>query len=202
MKEESWERAAAAFEIESDAIAKAAAHIDREAFARAVDALGRAERIAASGCGHSGIACMHFAHSMCCIERPARFLSPSEASHGASGFLKAGDVLVLASRGGATSELIPVLAIAKEKGVVVIGITQNAESPIARDADIWIPMHVTRECDREDTQGTSSFIVLSAIFDALQTAMIVETGFSSERFAVVHPGGAVGARLNEKTNRN
>ncbi|MCQ2400150.1 MAG: tRNA preQ1(34) S-adenosylmethionine ribosyltransferase-isomerase QueA, partial [Clostridia bacterium] len=30
----------------------------------------------------------------CCIEQPARFISPAEAVHGATGFLQAGDVLV------------------------------------------------------------------------------------------------------------
>jgi len=194
---DAWERAKAAFEIESEAVAQAIRHIGMDVFAQAVDALARAERIAASGCGHSGIACMHFAHLMCCIEKPARFLSPSEASHGATGFLKAGDVLLLASRGGMTNELTPILEIAKKKKATVIGITQNAESRLARDVDIWIPMHVTRECDRGDSQGTTSFVVLSAIFDALQTALIEQTGFTNERFALVHPGGAVGARLNE-----
>ena len=198
MQNAAWERAKTVFDIESDAIKRAVDHIDESAFIRAIDALAAAERIAASGCGHSGIACMHFAHLMCCIEKPARFLSPSEANHGASGFLKAGDALVLASRGGKTAELMPLMEIARAKNATVIGITQNAESPLARDVDIWIPMHVTRECDPFDTQGTASFVVLSAIFDALQTALIERIGFTDCRFAVIHPGGAVGARLNEK----
>ena len=50
-------------------------------------------RIGAAGCGHSGIICQHFAHLMCCIERPARFISPAEAVHGATGFLQKGDVI-------------------------------------------------------------------------------------------------------------
>ena len=86
-----------AYEIEQDAMGKALAAVDETAFLNAVTALSGAPRIAASGCGHSGIACMHFAHLMCCIERPARFLSPSEATHGASGYLQPGDVLLLGS---------------------------------------------------------------------------------------------------------
>ena len=50
----------------------------------------QAPRIAATGCRHSGIACI-FAHLMCCAEKPARFLSPAEAVHGAGGFMQSGD---------------------------------------------------------------------------------------------------------------
>lgn len=197
MKQESWKYAQNSFAIEADAITKAFNYIDKDSFEKAVDVLASADRISASGCGHSGIACQHFAHLMCCIELPARFISPSEALHGASGFIKKGDVVILASRGGKTSELIPILDICRQKQAVVISITENMESPLAEGADIVIKMHVERESDRYNSQGTSSFVVLSAIFDALQTALIEETGFKNEQFAINHPGGAVGERLNK-----
>ena len=98
-----WEAAREAFRIESDAILHALEQIPEEAFMKAVDVLKDAPRIAASGCGHSGICCMHFAHLMCCIERPARFISPAEAVHGGLGYMKKGDVMLLVSRGGGLS---------------------------------------------------------------------------------------------------
>ena len=191
-----WEAAREAFRIESDAILSALEHIPEESFMKAVEVLKSASRIAASGCGHSGICCMHFAHLMCCIELSARFISPAEAVHGATGYLKSGDVMLLASRGGKTSELLPIMDICKKKGVTIISVTENLSSPLALGADIVIPMSVTRETDRYNSQGTTSFAVLSAIFDALQTALIEATGYQNESFALIHPGGAVGARLN------
>jgi len=134
---------------------------------------------------------------MCCIELPARFLSPSEAVHGASGFLKKGDAIVLASRGGKTAELIPILEISKQKKVTVISITGNMDSPLALGSDIAIEMHVEQETDKYNSQGTTSFVVLSAIFNALQAALIEEIGYSEAQFALIHPGGAVGERLNK-----
>jgi D-arabinose 5-phosphate isomerase GutQ len=198
MKKDIWKHAEDSFKIESLALLKALECIDKSAFEDAVSLLAKAGRIAASGCGHSGIACQHFAHSMCCIELPARFISPSEALHGASGFLKEGDVMVLASRGGKTAELLPIINICKQKGVKIISITENIDSPLALGADIVIKMHVERETDKYNSQGTTSFVVLSAIFDALQTALLEEIGFKNDQFAVIHPGGAVGERLNTK----
>jgi D-arabinose 5-phosphate isomerase GutQ len=199
MKESSWEQAQEAFVIESRAIAAALGRIDKVSFGRAVDVLKKAERIGASGCGHSGIACRHFAHLMCCIERPARFIAPSEAIHGGMGFIQQGDVLLWVSRGGKTAELVPILDIAHRKGAVIIGVTENPDSPLAQGSDILLLMAVERETDKHNSQGTASFCVTNAIFDALQTALIEETGYRDEQFAIIHPGGAVGERLNNKS---
>ena len=186
-----------AFGIEAESLLKTREVIDEASFEEAVKVLASAERIASAGCGHTGIACQHFAHLMCCIERPARFISPAEAVHGGLGFLQKGDVMLLASRGGKTDELLPIADVCKSKGVTVIGVTENTESPLAKKSDIVIRMAVTRECDKYNCQGTTSFAVTCAIFDALQTAVIDATDFKNEKFAVIHPGGAVGKRLNQ-----
>ena len=67
---------------------------------------------------------------------------------------------------------------------------------MALGSDIIIKMHVERESDKYNSQGTTSFVVLPSIFDALQAALVEETGFKNEQFALIHPGGAVGERLN------
>lgn len=198
MKAEALFSAKQAFVIESQTVKAQLDAMDWDAFAKAVDLLAKAERIGTSGCGHSGICCDHFAHSLCCIERPARFISPAEAVHGAMGFIQKDDVLILASRGGKTGELLPMLDIAKRKGAYVISVTENLSSPLAVGSDVVLPMKVERETDKYNSQSTSSFVGLASVFDALQTALIEETGYVNEQFAVIHPGGAVGERLNKK----
>lgn len=197
MDNNAWEFAKNAFYIQADNLKKNGDRLDREAVAAAVDLLAKAPRIAAAGCGHTGIACRHFVHLMCCIERPARFLSPAEALHGGFGYLQPGDVLLLASRGGMTDELLKMIPIAKKKSVHLITVTEKLNSTMALEADVVLPIGVTRETDPENVQGTTSFSVMSTLFDALQAALIVVTGYRKEQFSVIHPGGAVGKRLNE-----
>ena len=198
MMESALNQAFDAFKIEAESILETAKVLDREEMRKAVEALAKAERIAASGCGHSGIACRHFAHLMCCAERPARFLSPAEAVHGGLGCMKKGDVMLLVSRGGKTDELLTILDVCKQKGATIIGVTENLQSPLATEADIVLAMKVTKECDKYNCQGTTSFAVTNAIFDALQAAVIEYTGYQKMDFALIHPGGAVGKRLNNQ----
>ena len=197
MKSEAIEQAKQAFEIEYECIKDMQNYFDEDAYSKAVELLKNAQRIGASGCGHSGILCQHFAHLMCCIERPAKFISPAEAVHGGMGFLQKDDVMVFASRGGKTKELLPILDICKEKGVKVITITENLESPLAISADVVLKQFVNRETDKYNAQGTTSSTALCMIFHALQTALIEETDYQNEQFALIHPGGAVGERLNK-----
>lgn len=197
MKKEALVAAKAAYEIEYECIKTMIEYFDDEAFSKAVELLKNAPRIGASGCGHSGILCQHFAHLMCCIEQPAKFVSPAEAVHGGMGFMQEGDVMVFASRGGKTGELIPILNICKKKGIKVITITENMESPLALGADVVIKQYVNRETDKYNSQGTTSSTALCMIFHALQTALIEETDYKNEQFALIHPGGAVGERLNK-----
>lgn len=196
MNKETLEQVRSVYRTESECIAKMEEYFDEASFSAAVDLLKNAVRIGTCGCGHSGIACRHLAHLLCCIERPARFISPAEAVHGATGFLQSGDVMVFASRGGKTKELIPILEICKRKNVRVITVTENTESPLAVGSDVVLKQYVNRETDRYNSQGTTSTTSLCVIFHTLQTALIEETGFRNEQFAVIHPGGAVGERLN------
>ena len=175
---------------------------DDEQFSKAVELLKSAPRIAASGCGHSGILCRHFAHLMCCIELSARFISPAEAVHGGTGFLKKGDVMLFASRGGKTGELLPIMEICKKKGVKIITVTENTDSPLAQCADAVLKQHVNRETDKYNSQGTTSSTALAVIFHALQAALIEETKYTNEMFALIHPPGAVGERLNKNKGEN
>ena len=196
MKKESLKQALNVYTIEKECIEGMLDYFNEDAYGKAVEILKNAQRIGCSGCGHSGIICQHFAHLMCCIDKPAKFISPAEAVHGGTGFLQKGDVCVFASRGGKTKELLPILDICKAKGVKVITITENLESPLAESADVVLKQYVNRETDKYNCQGTTSSTSLAVIFHVLQTALIEETEFKNEQFALEHPGGAVGERLN------
>ena len=188
----SIEMARQSLEIEANAVKDVLDKMDWVAFQKATEALSKCDKIITCASGSSGLAAKKFAHTLCCIERPAQFLPPCEAMHGGLGAVQKGNVVVLVSRGGKTAELLPVLDVSIKKGV-----TENMDSPIAKQSDIVLPMHIEKESDKYNMQATSSYIATIALFDALICAVMEETDYKKEQFALIHPGGAVGERLNK-----
>ena len=196
-KEDVIARAKESIAIEAKAIADIASYMDQDAFYEAVKALAAAPRITTCASGSSGIAAQKFAHSLCCIERGAQFLSPAEAVHGGMGCMKKGDVVVMVSRGGKTAELLPIIDVCNKKGVTLIGVTENLNSILAQKSQIVVPMKIERESDCLNVMATTSYVVTVAIFDAMLNALMVMTDYTLQQFALIHPGGAVGDRLNK-----
>ena len=196
MKKKAMELALRSIEIEAKAVKDVAGYLDRTSFAKAVDAISSCGKVITCASGSSGIAAKKFAHSLCCVDRPALFLSPSEAVHGGMGCIKKNDVVVMVSRGGKTAELLPILGVIQRKGATLISVTENLKSPIAEKADIVLRMRIARESDKFNVMATASFVATIAIFDALLAAVMEETGYKLSQFALIHPGGAVGEALN------
>lgn len=197
MKEKSMQFALESLRIESKAISDIIDYLDMEAFRKAVDVLAQCDRIITCASGSSGIAAKKFQHSLCCIERPASFLYPSEAVHGGLGILQPQDAMIMVSRGGKTAELMPVISVCKKKGASLIAITENLDSPLAKNADVVVPLKIEKESDCYNVMATASFVATIALFDAMLVALMEETGYKREQFALIHPGGAVGELLNK-----
>ncbi|HBN83646.1 MAG TPA: phosphosugar isomerase [Clostridiales bacterium] len=197
MKNKCWIAAIESLHIEMNALKSLSEYMDKESFDLALDALASSNKIITCASGTSGIAAKKFAHSLCCIERSAMFMPPCEAVHGGLGALKKEDVMVMVSRGGKTSELLPVIDVCNKKGAVLIVVTENLDSLLGKNADIVLPIKIEKESDPTGLMATSSFMVTVALFDALLSALIVRTGYTREQFGLIHPGGAVGQLLNK-----
>ena len=174
---------------EEEALRALGKTMDREAFERALQYLLDSDLVIISACGSSGFTGKKFAHSLCCVEKPAKFVPPSEAVHGGMGALKESNALVLISKGGKSDELIPLVTIAKAKKAKIITVTAKPESPLGRASDVILKLPDVPESDR--------FGATIGIFDALMMGIMEETGYSDRDFAVIHPGGAVGKQLNQ-----
>lgn len=197
MKDVSLRSAMKSLQIERDTIDNIISYLDINNFNKAVETLSCCSKIITCGSGSSGIAAKKFAHSLCCIERSAQYLSPAEAIHGGLGCIKKKDAVVMVSRGGKTAELLPVIDVCNKKEAVLIGITENLDSPLAKHSQIVVQLKIEKESDKFNIMATSSFIATVAIFDAMMVAIMEETDYRLDQFALIHPGGAVGKMLNE-----
>lgn len=189
-------------DMEAESIRKLPADMNEEAVLKAAKAIcGCRGKIILSACGTSAMAAKKIAHSLNCIERPALFLTPSDGVHGGLGVLQKEDVLILISKGGSTQELVSLVPACKAKGAVLITVSENESSALARSADIFLKVKVEREPCRFNMLATASTLAVISVFDSICIALMQMTGYTREQFAVIHPGGAVGDRLLGKESR-
>ena len=181
---------------EAEELLKLSERFDKEAVLRVMDALLNCRgKVVLAGCGTSGQAAKKIAHTLCCIEIPAVYMCPADAVHGELGLLQERDILILISKGGNTEELITLIPACKTKKAVLIGVSENPESAIAQNADIYLEVKTDREPDPFNMLATASTLSVISLFDGICIALAQRKGFSREQFAVIHPHGAVGARL-------
>ena len=172
-------------------------NMDKAEFGKALDMLMKSGLTITTACGSSGFAAKKFAHALCCIECPAKFVAPSEAVHGGMGALKEGNAIVIVSKGGRTDELLPIINIAKSKKAVIIAVTQKVESTLAKSADVILKLPDVAESDRYGVMSTTSFTATMAYFNALMVGIMEEKDYKLEEFALIHPGGGVGKDITK-----
>ena len=170
--------------------------IDKESFLKCVKKIAACKgRVVTSGCGTSAAAARKISHSLSCIDRPSFFLSPSDAVHGALGSVQGKDIVILISKGGGTREIIQMIPALKAKKVFIIGVTENESSKLSQECDLLLKVCVNKEADDFNMLATTSTLAVIAVFDAICICLMKYMDFSKDKFAVIHPGGAVGKRL-------
>jgi arabinose-5-phosphate isomerase len=193
------ESARRTFRIETEALAATLETLDQTAFTKACDLMLNCKgRIVVSGMGKSGHIARKIASTLTSTGTPAFFLHPSEAAHGDMGLLQSGDVLLILSKSGESDELSPLLRGANDRAVPIIAITSNATSELGKAANsngVALFASIKEEACPHDLAPTSSTTAQLVIGDALAIALLEARQFSSDDFARLHPGGALGRKL-------
>jgi glucosamine--fructose-6-phosphate aminotransferase (isomerizing) len=79
-----------------------------------------------------------------------------------------GYVVIAASQSGRTPEIVTALELMRSRGAVAIGVTNDAESPLAQSADLTLPLGAGRE---RAIPATKTFTAQLAVFALLAEAM-------------------------------
>lgn len=189
------EMAAQVIETESRAVASLMDQL-KPSLVRAATAMLKCKgHVIVAGAGTSHAVALRFAHLLSCCGTPALFLHPGDSQHGSAGAVRAEDVLVALSKGGETTEVNFLARVAKERGAVVIGITEKPASTLGRMSDITLEIKAPEGVDPYGMIATGSSLFNAAYCDALCIVLLNLRGYSVEQFGQTHPGGAVGQKL-------
>lgn len=183
------------FQIEAEAVAGLSKKIDQD-FEAAVEHILRSDgRTIICGMGKSGIVGRKIAATLASTGTPSFFMHPGEAYHGDLGMVTASDVFIALSFSGETDEVVKLLPFLKENGNVVVAVTGNPASTLARAAECHLDVSVAQEACPLRLAPTASTTATLAMGDALAVTLMEARDFKPENFARFHPGGSLGRRL-------
>lgn len=148
-----------------------------------------------TGMGKAGLIGRKVAATLSSTGSRAQFLHPAEAVHGDLGCVDAADVVLAFSNSGETEEICRLLPILRRIGVAVIAVTARESSTLGAAADATIVLGHLPEAGQFGLAPSTSTTAMLAVGDALALVASRAKRFTREQFAVYHPAGALGRKL-------
>ena len=180
---------------EAEAVSNLAGFVDED-FLDAIQMIYQGSgRVIVTGIGKSAIIGEKIVATFNSTGTPAIFMHAADAVHGDLGIIQKNDVIICLSKSGNTPEIKVLIPYLKLMGNKLIGFVGNRDSYLARQADYIIETTVKKEACPNNLAPTSSTTAQLAMGDAMAVALLEMRSFSSDDFAMYHPGGALGKKL-------
>lgn len=175
--------------------------MDEEVFKKLVEecvqTIRNGHKVIASGLGKNVPICDKFVGTMLSLGLDAGFLHTNSAVHGDMGMVKEGDLVIILTKSGETSESVYLTKLLKERNANLWLLSFEEESTLANE----IPKHLLLKLEHEgddwnivpNNSTTLNLIVLQGV--AIQTARAL--GVKLPDFKRNHPGGHIGVVLED-----
>lgn len=155
-------------------------------------------KIIVIGVGKSGIIGKKIAATLMSTGTSAVFLNAAEALHGDLGVVEEKDIALIISNSGNSPEVLGILPSLKIIGCIKIALTGDMNSNLAKECDYSLFTGVRKEACPMNIAPTSSTTALLVMGDAIAISLMYLKKFDKNRFALFHPGGALGKKLLNK----
>ena len=189
------DRAIETLKIEAEAIENLIPRVDDEFIGAVEEILHCTGRIVVTGMGKSGHVGKKIAATLASTGTPAFFLHPAEAYHGDMGMVTDKDIVLAISNSGESSEVVNIIPVIRRIGAKIIAMCGRKNSSLGKNSDYFINIGVEREACTLGLAPTASTTATLAMGDAIAMALMDEKKFTSQDYALFHPGGALGRKL-------
>ena len=152
-------------------------------------------RLVVSGIGKSAIIAQKIVATLNSTGTPSLYMHAADAIHGDLGMIAQNDMVLLISKSGETSEIKALIPLIKRLGNKIISMTSNPKSFLAKNSAYHLFTPVKKEAEPNNLAPTASTTAQMAMGDALAVCLLALRGFSTDRFATLHPGGSLGKQL-------
>lgn len=183
------------FQEEIQALGEISSRIN-ESFVEAVNAIYNSKgKLVIVGVGKSAHIANKIVATLNSTGTPSQFLHATEAIHGDLGLVQPEDVVLCISKSGNTPEITYLAPILKQYSSVLIGLTSNLKSELAKTSDIVLDINIDKEACPVNLAPTTSTTSQLVMGDAIAVTLMKMRMFTQDDFAKYHPGGALGKRL-------
>ncbi len=183
------------FQQESQAISQLSQLLNQD-FSQSIELIHQSKgRVIITGIGKSANIAQKIVSTLNSTGTPAIFMHAADAIHGDLGIILKDDIVMAISKSGDTPEIKILLPLIKFRGNKIIAITGNIDSYLATQADFVLNVTVKKEACPNNLAPTTSTTAQLVMGDAVAVSLLQLKGFSTEDFAKVHPGGALGKKL-------
>ena len=153
-------------------------------------------KVIITGIGKSAIVSMKISSTLNSTGTSSVFLHAADAMHGDLGLVNPSDLIIIISNSGSSNEIKDLVPHLKKRGNIIVSITGNLNSFLANKSDYILSCFVEEEACPNNLAPTSSTTSQMALGDALAISLLKLRGFKTEDFAIHHPGGSLGRKLN------
>ena len=170
--------------------------LDEQEFARmveeATEALKGGHQIVVSGLGKNVPICEKFVGSMISMGLPASFLHTNSAVHGDMGLVKDGDLVILLTKSGATSESVRLARLLKQRRVHLWLLSFADKSTLSEEIDNRLILSLGHEGDLWNIMPNNSTTINLIVLQGLVMMVAKRLDVPRTQFLRNHPGGMIG----------
>lgn len=160
-----------------------------------VETLQNGRKLVVSGLGKNVPICEKFVGTMNSLGLSAAFMNTNSATHGDLGLIHAGDLVILLTKSGETTESVYLNHLLQKRNCAVWLLTFQKDSTLVREIPKALILNLEHEGDQwnlvPNNSTTMNLIVLQLLAMRLADAMHI----TLEQFKENHPGGHIGEVL-------
>ncbi|MCI8507154.1 MAG: SIS domain-containing protein [Lachnospiraceae bacterium] len=188
------------FEKELEEISASIHSLDETVFQRWVDeavkVIDFGHKVIVSGLGKNVPICEKFVGSMVSLGMDAAFLHTNSAVHGDMGIVKDGDMVIILTKSGETSESIYLARLLKERKINMWLLTFEKESTLTKEIQNCMILSLKDEGDMWNIMPNNSTTINLIVLQGLCMQIAKKRNLMISDFRRNHPGGHIGEVLS------
>lgn len=190
------------FEKQIEEIKDSIYSMDEKVFCRlvqeSVQTIDAGHKIIVSGLGKNVPICDKFVGSMISLGMDAYFLHTNSAVHGDMGIVKDGDLVILLTKSGETSESVYLQELLSNRKINMWLLTFERESTLTQRIPNSLILDLKHEGDLWNIMPNNSTTLNLIVLQGLVMQIAKERNIDIAQFRRNHPGGHIGRVLSEE----